>query len=143
MDFRLAAGVDPSVIELDVSDSDCASLDRERNLVLGGDAGELGVLRPIAYQERSDGGRDAVHSELDEGSRRTVSLVVGDYAPERPLIIDPVLTYSTYVGGNSADRALGVAVDGSGAVYVTGDTFSTDFPVVNAIPGQTGPGTST
>gem|GEM_PF-3369585 len=57
---------------------------------------------------------------------------VGDYDPTRPLVIDPVLAYSTYLGGSDYDMGKGIAVDGAGNAYVTGRTWSDDFPAVNA-----------
>src|SRR5713101_6136271 len=48
--------------------------------------------------------------------------------PQNPLVIDPVLSYATYLGGLNEDFGLGVAVDGSGNAYITGETQSTDFP---------------
>jgi hypothetical protein len=53
---------------------------------------------------------------------------VAPYDPSRPLIIDPVLVYSTYLGGSNTDRGISIALDGAGNAYVTGDTDSTDFP---------------
>src|SRR5204862_281286 len=46
----------------------------------------------------------------------------------RPLVIDPVLSYSTYLGGMGLDAGAGIAVDASGSAYVTGNTDSADFP---------------
>jgi hypothetical protein len=66
---------------------------------------------------------------------------VGDYDRTRPLIIDPVLSYSTYLGGSGSEEGTGIAVDATGAVYVTGTTSSTDFPTVNAVqPARNGRG---
>ena len=59
---------------------------------------------------------------------RQVGFRVAAYDPSRPLIIDPVLVYSTYLGGSDNDAGRGIAVDGAGSAYVTGDTASTDFP---------------
>lgn len=76
------------------------------------------------------------------GTRRSVSaayvldadlvrLRLGAYDPTRPLVIDPVIDYSTYLGGSNGDAGLSIAVDGAGRAYVTGYTSSTDFPTVN------------
>ena len=65
----------------------------------------------------------------------------GPYDPTRPLVIDPVLSYSSYLGGNSSEAGLGVAVDASGNIYLTGETFSTDFPTtVGALQTSSGGG---
>ena len=60
--------------------------------------------------------------------KRHVGFRVATYDPSRPLIIDPVLAYSTYLGGSDTDRGNSIAVDSAGSAYVTGDTASIDFP---------------
>src|SRR5439155_15478161 len=57
-----------------------------------------------------------------------VGFEVGAYDKTLPLVIDPVLGYSTYLGGSGEDAAMALAVDGSGNAYVAGYTASTDFP---------------
>src|SRR5262249_13888372 len=50
------------------------------------------------------------------------------------------LTYSVYLGGSGQEFSAGIAVDGSGSAYVTGQTNSTDFPTAGGGPAQAGPG---
>ncbi|MGH9453034.1 MAG: SBBP repeat-containing protein, partial [Terriglobia bacterium] len=64
-----------------------------------------------------------------------VCFAVASYDRSQPLIIDPVLTYSSYIGGSANDEGNAIAVDRSGNAYVMGITYSTDFPRVNQIPG--------
>jgi hypothetical protein len=70
-----------------------------------------------------------------------VTFEIAPYDRTRPLIIDPVLSYSTYLGGSDMDYANGIAVDPSGSAYVTGYTASIDFPLAN--PAQSSPGGGT
>ena len=74
---------------------------------------------------------------------RQVGFRVAAYDPSRPLIIDPVLVYSTYLGGSGDDVGQGIAVDGAGSAYVTGDTSSTDFPTTAGAAQTTSAGVST
>ncbi len=67
-----------------------------------------------------------------------IGFEVGAYDKSRPLIIDPVLTYSTYLGGSGFDYAYGIAVDTSGNAYVTGQTDSVDFPTIGAVQNSGG-----
>jgi hypothetical protein len=58
---------------------------------------------------------------------------VAGYDASRPLVIDPVLSYSTYLGGSDDDSGNGIAVDADGNAYVVGDTMSVDFPTANPL----------
>lgn len=60
--------------------------------------------------------------------RDHVGFRLGAYDERRPLVIDPVLSYSTYLGASGADVGRGIAVDAAGSAYVTGDASSADFP---------------
>ncbi len=82
---------------------------------------------PVVYQT-IDGVQQSVsgHYVLEGGDQ--VAFSIGSYDPTQPLVIDPTLTYSTYLGGNNNDYGLGVAVDSAGSAYVTGWTSSTNFP---------------
>jgi len=126
-DFRLAPRADPARLAVDLRGADSVGLEPNGDLLIGVGATIVRQRAPEAYQ-RVGGERLAVPSSY-ELAGSTVSFRVGSYDRSRPLVIDPVvLAYSTYLGGGGLDRALDMAVDGAGAVYVTGMTDSADFP---------------
>jgi hypothetical protein len=131
--FDLAAGADPTQIEIAVQGADNIRIDDRGDLVIDGGA-PLRYERPIAWQNGPAGEIDIAVSFKIAGN--TVTFQVGEHDPTLPLIIDPVLRYSRPIGGAGYDAAYGVAVDASGAVYVTGETNSVDFISSRAIRTQ-------
>jgi hypothetical protein len=93
--------------------------------------GELIEKAPTAWQEIG-GKRVMVRARYKIDKHGTVSFALGRYDHAHTLIIDPALTYSTYLGGSSADYAYGLAIDAAGNAYVTGIAYSADFPIVGA-----------
>jgi hypothetical protein len=91
----------------------------------------LGVLKdaaPVSYQ-LIGGERVAVESRYTlAGNGGGYRSAVGAYDPRYPLVIDPGLAYSTFLGGTGFEDGWGIAVDGTGNAYVMGDTESADFP---------------
>ena len=90
----------------------------------------LGVLEdaaPVSYQPIG-GERVPVESRYKVQKGGGYGFAVGAYDPRYPLVIDPGLDYSTFLGGTDGDRGLDIAVDSSGRAYVTGQTASTDYP---------------
>jgi Beta-propeller repeat len=87
--------------------------------------------RPALYQEIG-GERREVQGRYVVSAGGRVGFAVGDYDPRLPLLIDPVLAYSTFLGGLQDDSGTGIAVDAAGNAYVTGSTQSTNFPTANA-----------
>jgi hypothetical protein len=128
-DFRLAPGADPAQIVLRFRGAQ-VRLARNGDLLLRAGGESVRQLRPVAYQ-RIAGGRRAVASRYELLGGGRVGLRLGRYDRAHPLVIDPVLLYSTYLGGGGEDRAEDIAVDGAGSAYVTGATTSTNFPVRN------------
>ncbi|HST51572.1 MAG TPA: SBBP repeat-containing protein, partial [Pyrinomonadaceae bacterium] len=93
--------------------------------------------KPFVYQE-TDGVRQEVESGYSLKGVGRVGFTLGAYDTQRSLIIDPVLAYSTYLGGSANDSGRGIAIDSSGNAYLTGQTFSNNFPLANAIQGTFG-----
>ena len=131
-DFVVAPGVDPNKIRLKFRGTGKLRVDEKRDLLLG-PGGEVARLkRPVVYQEVA-GQRKAVEGSYVLMSANRIGFQLGEYDHTQPLVIDPVLSYSTYLGGSGGDGGLGVAVDQLGNAYVTGGTSSTNFPTVNAL----------
>jgi uncharacterized protein (TIGR03437 family) len=138
-DFILAPGADPNAIALDFAGADQIAVDDEGNLVLRLAGGQVRQRRPVIYQE-VNGVRQEVSGAYVLTGEHRVGFQVGDYDARKPLVIDPVLVYSTYLGGSGGEFASGMAVDPTGSAYLTGFTTSTDFPTANPARGTPGGG---
>ena len=132
-DFVVAPGASVRRIKMAFAGMDRIAVDADGDLVLSTTAGDLRQRRPIAYQE-VNGQRQEINVRYQVRGN-TVGFEVGSYDSTRPLIIDPVLIYSSFLGGASGEQGLGIAVDGQGSAYLTGSTISTDFPVANPFQG--------
>jgi hypothetical protein len=129
-DVVVAPGGDPARFALTVDADERVVLNDEGALVLATGDGALVLKRPVAYQD-VDGTRRAVDSRFILDAER-IRIAVGEYDRAYALVIDPVVSYATYVGGNSTEQGTAIAVDAAGNAYVTGYTQSSDFPLVNA-----------
>ena len=139
-DFLVSAGADPGQIHLAISGTQSISIDTAGNLVLHTVAGDLIEKAPTIYQE-SGGVRVAVAGGYEIRPDGTVGFLVGHYDANLPLVIDPVLVYSSYLGGSRSDAGNAIAVDAEGNSYVTGYAYSPDFPTLGGLmdgPGRTG-----
>src|SRR5581483_9330201 len=97
-------------------------------------SGHVHQQKPIVYQD-VDGARHPISGRYVALGGSRVGFDIGSYDPRHELVIDPVVTYSTFLGGASGDFAAAIAVDATGAAYVTGLTFSNDFPQTSGTSG--------
>ena len=126
-DFVVAAGADPKPISLGFSGARKIATDPSGNLILTSAIGEVVLHKPMAYQEKN-GNRENVAAEFVQKGNNRVGFVLGSYDRSEQLVIDPALSYSTYLGGSGEDEAFAIAVDAAGNVYVAGKTASPNFP---------------
>jgi hypothetical protein len=125
-DFVLRPGADVSRLSLSFAGAQSIRVE-SGDLVLTTASGVYRHHSLRIYQERA-GTRSMVPGRFVIRGKNDVGFEVEEYDHQRDLVIDPVLTYSTYLGGSSADSAWAVAVDSSGAAYIAGETSSYDFP---------------
>jgi hypothetical protein len=127
-DFVVSPQADPRAIRLAFQGQKKMRLNGQGDLVIETGGGELRLHGPVVYQEVS-GARQSVRGNFVIQGGVQVGFAVARYDASKPLVIDPTLSYSTYLGGSGADQGFGIAVDSSGNAYMTGWTASNDFPV--------------
>lgn len=130
-DFIVAPGADPESIRLRYQNT-AVHIDADGALVVPRSAGEFREQAPVLYQEIA-GQRIAVDGSFRLRGDGTVGFRVGTYDHRKPLVIDPTLSYSTFLGGNGMDAVTSMAVDGAGNAYLAGWTSATNFPTLNPI----------
>lgn len=131
-DLIVAPGASPKRIKLGFSGARQMSLSRKGDLVLRTGGGRVRLLKPYIYQQ-INGVKKEVRGRYVRRGKHLVGFRVGAYDRRVPLVIDPVLVYSTYLGGTDFDLAYAVAVDSAGNAYMTGETRSVGFPRSNSI----------
>jgi hypothetical protein len=152
-DFVVRPGHDSKSIQLEFQGAKHLRVDSAGDLVLDRKDRKVRFHRPVAYQladEASSGNQEntSTAAESREGTQLKKNLIaskyvitgknrvgfwVGEYDRNRELVIDPTLSYSTFLGGAAADIGNGITVDNSGNAYIVGQTCSTNFPTAAPI----------
>jgi hypothetical protein len=130
-DFIVAPGADPSVVKLRLEGTEAIGRDSKQSLVLKSATGAVRLQKPEIFQVE-DGVRKTISGNYRITGRQ-VSFDIGPYDPQQTLVIDPVLEYSTYLGGRKDDFANAIALDDFGYAYIVGTTSSTDFPITPGV----------
>ncbi|MDX6696447.1 MAG: hypothetical protein QOF02_4050 [Blastocatellia bacterium] len=134
-DFIVAPGADARRIRLQFDGALGVRVDKRGDLIINTQVGEIRQQQPRAYQETTAGAREKVAARYRVRRDGSVGIEVGAHDSRRALVIDPVLIYSTFLGGSGAEQGLGLAVGPDGSAYVTGSTSSLDFPGPSPIQG--------
>ena len=135
-DFRVAPGAEPNQIALNFKGASAH--------IISGDAGDSGDLilstadgdvrfhAPVIYQQDGNN-RKTVAGSFRQLADNKIGFTIGNYDHNRELVIDPVLSYSSYLGGTDTESLVKVAVDSAQLIYLAGSTTSAYFfpPPVN------------
>ena len=142
-DFVVSPGADPKAIQIAFEGADKIDVDAQGDIILQIAGDQIKMHKPLVYQEVAGVRKEIAAAYLFNPKSASVGLRLASYDSRNPLVIDPVLIYSTYLGGSGAEDAQGLAgisVDGGGNVYVAGETCSSNFPTANAFQSNSGGG---
>jgi hypothetical protein len=138
-DFVVAPGADPSVIRLGFTGADGVEVDAQGDLVVQAAGQDMIQHKPVVFQEVNGVRQEIVSAFVvseaaSSAGNPQIGFELAPYDASRPLVIDPVLSYSTYLGGSNDDGGNGIVVDpNTGDALVTGTATSTNFPTANAL----------
>ncbi len=127
-DFVVAPGADLSQVHVSWQGARSVASDGAGDLLIQTASGQTLTEKAPALSQTVGGVKKAVSGQGVLNADGTVGFTASGYDPTQPLVVDPALIYSTYLGGSGNDDAYAIAVDPSGAAYVAGSTASTDFP---------------
>ena len=127
-DVIVAPGADFTTVRIAFTGVKGLRINGRGDLLLETESGEIRQACPVAYQETAEGRKPVAARYVISGNRE-VGFSVGEYDASLALVIDPVLSYSSFLGGAGLDVGTDLAVDASGNIYVAGVTASNNFPI--------------
>jgi hypothetical protein len=127
-DFTVAPGADPSAIRLRFQGADRVSITPQGDLLVEAAGRRIVQKRPWLYQDAARGAaRREVPGRYVMLGNNLIGFSIGRYDPARPLVIDPLLAYSTFLGGTGAEEFDAVKTDSHGYLYMVGSTTATNL----------------
>jgi hypothetical protein len=130
-DLVVSPGTDPGQIKLGISGAENMRIDGDGNLFLKTAAGDVIQQKPRIYQRKGTS-LVAIVGDYVINSKDEVGFRLGKYDPSAAVVIDPVLRYSTFLGGNNLDVGRAIAVDSANRAVVAGTTVSSNFPATTS-----------
>ena len=119
-DFVVAPGADVAHVAMNIGGTAKLALNEKGDLEIGVNGGALVQPKPRVYQRDARGVAHDVDARYRLIGLRSIGFVVASYDRARPLVIDPVIGYATYLGGSGDDQAGGIATDSAGNAFVVG-----------------------
>lgn len=129
-DFVVAPGANPKLIKFRVEGAERIRLDDSGSLLLALKEGEVRLNKPFIYQLADNGSRKEIKGAYVINGKE-ISFKLRGFDSDKPLVIDPVLSYSTFLGSTGSEIVQGIAVDAQGSAYVTGFTDVSTFPTTS------------
>jgi hypothetical protein len=127
-DFTVAPGADPSAIKLRFQGADRVSITPQGDLLVEAAGRRIVQKRPWLYQDPARGAaRREIPGRYVMLGDNLIGFSIGRYDPARPLVIDPLLVYSTYLGGSGTEEFDAVKTDSHGYLYMVGSTTAADL----------------
>lgn len=133
-DFIVKKGADPRVIAMSFEGADRVAKNAAGQLAITVGTETVVLKAPVSHQTIAGVRRDVESRYELHGN--TVTIALGAYDPEHELVIDPLINFSSYLGGSGAERVTCLARDGAGNLYLSGSTASANYPLRGALPGQ-------
>ncbi len=131
-DFIVAPGADAGKIAMKFDGASGLRINNAGDLLISAGNGEVEMHRPVVYQGAGENRRE-VSGAFELRAANEVGFRIGAYDHSRELVVDPVISYSTYLGGSNPDLGYSVTTDKTGNIILVGLTRSSDFPTKGTI----------